>query len=168
MRWNGFHWRRAFTGNSGRDRRTLPVTVTWIPIQAPSIYLSTVHLGIGPPGYPPKTLQSYVKLLCQHDIAFVETWVEAADWESGSVGWCGKDGRQAGGRADTHNGAGASHRIVSQSLATMHRNSLQQCAAMPTTMRGIACREREAERGRGVRTGTSLTLLPLLPASHHT
>ena len=56
-------------------------------------------------------------------------------------------GRQAGGRrADTHNGAGASQCIVSQSLATMHRNSLQQCAAMPTTMRGIACGERERQR----------------------
>ena len=64
--------------------------------------------------------------------------------------------------ADTHNGAGASQRIVSQRLATMRRNSLQQCPAMPTTMRGIACGEREAEVRE---VPPSLTLLPPLVAS---
>ena len=62
--------------------------------------------------------------------------------------------------ADTHNGAGASQRIVSQRLPTMRRNSLQQCPAMPTTMRGIAC-GREAEVGE---VPPSLTLLPPLVA----
>ena len=79
-------------------------------------------------------------------------------------------------RADTHNGAGASQHIVNRSLATMARNPLQQCPAMPTTTRGIACNERGARGNRGERerclppprevTGPSLDLLPPLAAAN--
>ena len=90
----------------------------------------------------------------------LKQWIARAE-----VGLCGKDGRGAGGMmmADTHNGAGASQRIVSQRLPTMRRNSLQQCPAMPTAMRGIACRE----RSRGAR-GASLPDSASASGCHHT
>ena len=100
-------------------------------------------------------------------------WLVWKGWQAGKLA-----GRQEGGgrRADTHNGAGASQHIVNRSLATMARNPLQQCPAMPTTTRGIACRERGARGNRGERerclppprevTGPSLDLLPPLAAAN--
>ena len=53
-----------------------------------------------------------------------------AVWPSVAVWKCGKDGSAGGMMADTHNGAGASQRIVSQVLATIpaiHCNNALQC-----------------------------------------